>query len=686
MRALLVGIAFVVALAACLGPRTGTEADTRFLNLGPEAAYVGDETCATCHEDLYTSYQTHGMAQSFYRLTPENAVEDFSGVAVRHEPTGFVYVARRDGDRFVQEEYREAPDGTVSHRLVRTMDYVVGSGSAARTYLSEENGRLYQLPLTWYTQATGAGQGTTVGPAPGEGGHWGMSPGYAESNGRFGRRIPERCMACHNDVSEAVPFADGKYASLADGIGCEQCHGPGSLHVDARTENPDPADSMDVTIVNPKWLATDLQLDVCQQCHLNGEVSVLREGETATSYRPGRPLSAHRAVFGLEGGREGVNVISHADRMKESACFREAEAMTCVTCHDPHEGFRQSGPDYFNATCRTCHEPAPLQAAMPTPALREQHAPAANCFSCHMPKVTAEDAPHASFTDHKIRVVRNDEVERVGGGSRLVPYFDRDEGDSPIAGIAYVTYARQGGGRAAFRQGLSILDRALEERPEAGEAQLVLGVARLQMGDARGALAPLRRAVELEENPERLNALAQATERSGGALAEAERLYRRALALQPAAADVRTNLGRVLEAQGRVAEAVGEYRKAIAEEPWLAEAHTLLGGALAKAGEADRAIAALREAITLDPSQADALTNLAVLLAQRGEGTEAGRRFRQAVAADPRNANAQANLALYHLNEGRLPEALASAQAALQIDPQQATARQVLQILQQAGS
>ena len=38
MRALLVGIAFVVALAACLGPRTGTEADTRFLNLGPDDA------------------------------------------------------------------------------------------------------------------------------------------------------------------------------------------------------------------------------------------------------------------------------------------------------------------------------------------------------------------------------------------------------------------------------------------------------------------------------------------------------------------------------------------------------------------------------------------------------------------------------------------------------------------------
>ena len=141
--------------------------------------------CASCHGELYDSYQSHGMAQSFYPLTAEVAVEDFSGVEVAHAPTGFVYVARREGDRFVQEEYRRDETGEVSHRLVRSMDYVVGSGSAARTYLSEENGRLYELPLTWYTQPVAPGQGTTVGPADAGGGHWALSPGYAESNGRF---------------------------------------------------------------------------------------------------------------------------------------------------------------------------------------------------------------------------------------------------------------------------------------------------------------------------------------------------------------------------------------------------------------------------------------------------------------------------------------------------------------------
>ncbi|OZC03807.1 tetratricopeptide repeat protein [Rubricoccus marinus] len=680
MRPLALGLAFIVlvfGLAACLNPK-GVDAGQEFLNLAPEVQYVGNETCGTCHEELYASYATHGMAQSFYPLAEDNAVEDFSGVVVRHAASGFEYVAKREGGRFVQEERRVEPDGSVSHQLTRTMDYVVGSGSAARTYLSEENGRLYELPLTWYTRDDSGGAS----------GVWALSPGYDQNNARFSRAIPDRCMACHNGTSEYVPYTDGKYASLASGIGCEQCHGPGELHVEARTAEEEAPDSMDVTIVNPKWLSTDLRLDVCQQCHLSGEVSVIREGQTATSYRPGMPLAAHRAIFSLTNTDPNeVSVISHSDRMKESACFQESVSMDCVTCHNPHEGFQDKGPEYFNSTCQTCHAPDALQGQMASGELKEQHAPEANCFSCHMPKVTAKDAPHASFTDHKIRVVRDDAISGVASGaeSELVPYYERDEGDEALRGIAYIVFARQSGGSPAFRRGLAMLESALDEPTGAGEAQFLLGFARLQTGDARGAIQPLRAAIELQANPERLNTLAQALEVSGGSASEAEKLYRQALDIQPAASDIRTNLGRLLEAQGRIPDGIAQYRAAIQEEPWQVEAHTLLGGALAKAGDVQGAAQALREAIKLEPRQADALTNLAVLLAQQGQTGEAAALFRRAVQADPRNANAQANLALYLLNENDAQGALQSARTALQINPQQQTAQQVLGILQQNG-
>ncbi|GAB5537279.1 MAG: hypothetical protein Rubg2KO_35280 [Rubricoccaceae bacterium] len=672
------GLAF--GWAACMGPATSAEDASPFLNVTEDVAYVGDAACASCHGELAESYATHGMAQAFYPLTPETAVEDFSGVVVPHEASGFVYVARRDGDRYVQEEYRLGPNGEKTHQLVREMTYVMGSGSAARTYMVEENGRLYELPLTWYTRSDDASVG----------GFWGFSPGYEEFNGRFDRTVPDRCMACHNGTTtEPVEFANGKYASLDTGISCESCHGPGELHAQARLEDPEAPDSMDVTIVNPKWLSLDLRLDVCQQCHLSGEVSVLRDGESAYSYRPGRPLSAHRALFALaDTDPNRVGVISHADRMKESACFIESAAMDCVTCHNPHEGFRDKGPETFNTTCESCHQPDALVAEMPTPELQIQHQVGANCFSCHMPKVTAADVPHASFTDHKVRVV--DEADRIIGVAsddrlELVPYFEQDADGGAYTGMAYIVLGRQRIDRPSLQRGASLLADALADEPERGEAQFLLGYAHLQLGNARAALAPLREAIQISENPERLNAMAQAIEQTNGSLAEAETLYRRALTLQPAAASIRVNLGRLLDGQGRTVDALQEYRAAVDEEPALKTAHYNIGTLLTRTGDPEGAQAALEEAVRLDPDYADALANLAVLEAQTGNTARAGRLFERAVAADPMDADAQANLALFYLNAQRPNDAFARAQEALRLNPSQPTAQQVMQILQQAA-
>src|SRR5690606_16008162 len=173
---------------------------------------------------------------------------------------------------------------------------------------------------------------------------------------------------------EPVPFVEGAYVHLADGIDCERCHGPGQLHVEARLADPEPADSIDLTIVNPAHLPLDLRLDVCQQCHTNGTVSVLREGRGAFGFRPSQPLAAHVAIYALRADEPGrIRVISHADRMQQSPCFIESGAMDCVTCHNPHEGFRDAGPAYFDQTCIGCHPTGPLEARMPTPVRRAPH-------------------------------------------------------------------------------------------------------------------------------------------------------------------------------------------------------------------------------------------------------------------------------------------------------------------------
>lgn len=666
-------LGLLMVASACFGPRM-PQADERFKSVTADVAFVGNASCATCHEDIATSYKEHGMAQSFYRMASEHEIEPFPSPVVIDSIGGYRYQAVRRDTGYVQIETLLGPDSLEIHRLERPMTYVVGGGGAARTYLAESNGHLYELPLTYYTQTS----------------TWGMSPGYEVVNPRFDRSIPEQCMTCHNGISEAVDGVEGKYSALANGIECEQCHGPGQLHVEAREAEEQAPDSIDYTIVNPKYLSLDLRLDVCQQCHLNGQVSLLREGESGYSYRPGRPLSAHRALYMPEvTDPNQINVVSHAARMRSSACFTESGTMDCVTCHNPHEGFRDQGPEYFNKTCRTCHEPATLSAGMPTEELKQQHDVAANCTSCHMPKVKASDVIHAAFTDHKIRVVTAGAPASVSAtkDAHLVPYFDVDDGNAVLEGMAYVVYSVQMGpaGAAAKQRGISLLQDALKDDPDVGEGQFLLGIALYQSGKAREAVGPLQAAIALQENPERLNALAQAYEAVGRPASDAEPLYRRALEIQPAAASVRVNLARLLEAQNRLPSAIAEYEAAIQEEPWLVPGHVLLGGALAKAGQIPNAITRLREAVTLDPVHADALTNLGALLAQTGSVPEGGRYFERAVRAEPQNANALGNLALYTVSSGRPEAALRIAEQALQINPQQGTALQVMEILRQSA-
>ena len=645
-----------------------------FQNVGADVRFAGDAACFDCHEDLWRSYQAHGMAQSFYPLTPENAVEDFSGQALFHEGSEFYYRPYREGDRFFQEEYRLDEAGQKTHRLVREMTYVVGSGSAARTYLAEEGGRLYELPITWYTQAEG-GAGT-----------WDFSPGYEVQNGRFSRLIPDRCMSCHNAVPETVPFAEGKYTDVPQGIGCERCHGPGEAHVESRLAEAEAPDSIDYTIVNPAHLDLDRRLDVCQQCHLQTTISVLRENRGPYSFRPSEDLARHVAFFATDEPRSttSVSVISHADRIKASACFlataETPKAMDCVTCHNPHEGFRDQGPAYFNATCLDCHDAPALQQTVAAD-VQAEHAADANCIACHMPKVEAEDAPHASFTDHWIRVVGEEtDVEGEGetdveasGPVELVPYFERDEA-GPEAdvyrGIAYVVYGRQKGDREAMRTGVEILDGALARTSDHGEAQFLLGWARTQLGETAAGIPALERAVELDPGiPERLNALALAYEAEGRDPATIERLYERALQIQPALADVRVNYGRFLETRGRLDEALTVYQDAATEQPWLEEAHYNLGTALLQSGRPDEAEAALGRALELQPLYPEALGNLGLLYAIGGRPSEAERLFERAVEVAPESATALGNLGTFYLNQNRIDEAIRLLGQAVEADP-----------------
>ncbi len=671
-------LAAAYALAACSG-RDAAEA----LASGDDWTYVGDEACASCHADVYTDYHRTGMGRSVSLFEPQEAPEQFDARGESPQicgGDGYCYVAFVRGDSLFQRETRpDTPDWNRTYAV----SHVVGSGNATRSYFmtvgEADSTAAYvtEMPLTWYVERE----------------IWDLSPGYDQNNERFERPINPECMACHNT---APPHATSQnaFGEIPLGISCERCHGPGSAHVETFDAG---GASDDTRIVNPSTLSADLELDVCQQCHLTG-ISVFAPGEDAATYRPGRPLAAHRAVFARQeelDDPEAFGIASHAERMRRSACFQETEglenAMTCTTCHDPHKPAEEGS---YNVACQSCHGGAAHETVCARPDTSGlEEAMTGNCVSCHMRSAGTSDIPHVSFTDHWIQR----EPAPSDTGTRLAPEaFKRQTPFTLVdlagshasgaeadvqAGIAYLalydtehrlphylteatTRIRRGMGAGADRvDGRIALGRALlaqrdmqgaetelaaavQLAPENGIAAYWLGVARTSRGDARGAIAPLRDAVRLAPRfTEARTELAEALAASGDT-AGAVRALEEAVRLDPIRhAGAWNDLGLYRLQLGRVAPARQALRRAVHLDPMLAPAWVTLGAAALQAGDAPEAERAFLRALRADPASTGALGNLAVLRAQQGRTGDARTLLQQLLAADPSDTRARSLLA-----------------------------------------
>jgi Tfp pilus assembly protein PilF len=602
--ALSLGLASLLASCDRGAPSQATmlvadEPSPPFRNVETPTAYVGDSACTSCHAAETSAYRQHAMSRSFHRWAAADRVESVLDSGIVHQPTGLAYsVVETDGQLF-QVEYIPGPAGRRLHELRRRIDWVTGSGAIARTYFTEENGRLFQLPLTWYRRKG-----------------WDFSPGYQLNNARFDRSLPDRCVACHASYPEPLPFLEAKYARLRPGIGCERCHGPGALHVQERASSAPSDSGYDNTIVNPARLPVARRMDVCEQCHVHTTVSVLREGKNPFSFVPSQALSDHWAFFKVAGS---IDIVSHADRLRQSACFLATQStptpLECATCHNPHEP--PAEVERRNQPCQTCHTSDALQTPLARSSSLSEHAPSADCVSCHMPRTEERGVPHGSFTDHWIRVASRDAAAPNASrarGAPVEPYFARDrsgpEGEV-YRGMGSVLYATLASDARALERAAGALDRALGADTTRGEALFLLGAAYEQLGRTAEAIRVLERSVGGDStHPDRLRALAHAYRMDGRAPAGIEALYQRALALQPALAWIRAEYADLLQSTGQRNEAIAEYRKALAEQPSLSTAWFNLGTVLAEVERLEESSDAFARAVRLDPSLGEALSSL----------------------------------------------------------------------------
>jgi protein O-GlcNAc transferase len=152
-----------------------------------------------------------------------------------------------------------------------------------------------------------------------------------------------------------------------------------------------------------------------------------------------------------------------------------------------------------------------------------------------------------------------------------------------------------------------------------------------------------------------------------GRRAEAEALYRRALAEDPTQADAWHLLGVVAMEAGRPDAAVELITHAVELRGDVALYHGNLGEAYRRLGDFPRAVAALEETIRLEPDHADAHLNLGSALRATGRLPEAVERLRTAVRLRSESALAHFNLGLA-LAEDSNEEAIGEFEEAVRLD------------------
>ena len=623
-----------------------------FENLGADVAYVGNKECAYCHREISQSFLRTGMGRSFYRPGAQPDIEDYTDnnhVYDRQNNLHYEMIAAADG--YYQVEYRENDQAVRTHELRRKVDYVVGSGNNNRTYLASENGYINEMPVTWYSEKA----------------IWDLSPGYNRSNMRFNRPVVAECMHCHNSYNAFEEFSVNRYTgTITEGISCERCHGPGQLHVDKHMASADELNRTDVdrTIVNPAHLSAELQMDVCLQCHLQGEISVFKTGKSSSDFRPGMSLKDIKTVFIEDGLPKGdFRIASHGGRISLSTCFTASNgSMTCITCHNPHEPVQERSRTYFNDRCMDCHATESLTVLQKV----TDHSNKGDCVHCHMKQGATSDILHVNFTDHwirkKIDILSEKESDALFARETALKLRDFFEEEDPAAiirkGIAYTNYYESRHSEPAYlARAIILLEQGLQDVPEHLDGYYALARAFQLQGKDQQAVAAYQRVLSLDPTHMwtcyqlgRLY-LDEAPERSAAYLA-------RAIHLNPDNPKVWKEYGDALLFTEDVAGAKTAYERALALDSFFASAYNRLGELeFYQHNDLQAAATNFTKAIQQNPDHTLALHNLANIAVFNKDLDQAENYSRRVIAVDPKFSASYGTLASISRERGQFSQA-----------------------------
>jgi tetratricopeptide (TPR) repeat protein len=640
-----------------------------YLNHSDTAKYVGINTCRLCHQDIYNTFIETGMGKSFDLASKQKSAGDYHTSVIYDKIGDFHYKAFWDKDSLKFLEYRLEGKDTIYKRL-ETVNYIIGSGQHTNSHIQSVNGYLNQMPMTFYTQKK----------------QWDLPPGFEDGhNSRFMRKIGLECMSCHNSYPDFVLGSENKYNAVEKGIGCERCHGPGSIHVAERGKGTkiDTSKYIDYSIVNPAKLSIDRQFDICQRCHLQGN-AVLKEGKSFYDFKPGMKLSDYMTVFlpKYKNAYDEVIMASHADRLKQSQCFIKSleasvtsstsvtgnklkpykDALTCVTCHNPHVSIRETNKEVFNDACKKCHSAEIKDTRHKTQDGLAENSEifcskkgiikTDNCVNCHMPRSGSIDIPHVTVHDHYIRKPlskkEKDDIKEFIG-----LYAVNEKNPSPI--IKAKAYLNQ---FEKFENKYEYLDSAAYYLKDKTEQELLVNLEPLvQLNFSKNNYGQIITYVNRVTDNYLLRSVlnkvsytndnAWTSYRIGesfyntGNLQRAILYFKNAVKLAPYGLDFKNKLASALAANNQTDEAETLYKEILKEYPKHVSVLTNLGYVKLSKGDAVSAETLYKKALTIDPDYEPLLMNIAGLCAYKKNFVQSKFYLEKILKRNPNNQQAK---------------------------------------------
>jgi tetratricopeptide (TPR) repeat protein len=245
-------------------------------------------------------------------------------------------------------------------------------------------------------------------------------------------------------------------------------------------------------------------------------------------------------------------------------------------------------------------------------------------------------------------------------------------------GVAYFNAQR-------YDKAIPPLKQARAEQPQNADVTRMLALASLNTDDYAAAVDLLRDDPMLRSDASLQYAFGLALVRSDRA-DEAERIFSRVLAQNPAVPELHVLLGQAHAAQGDFDAAIAAFRRALELKKDVAEANGALGVIYLRQGNLDAARDALAAEVASHPNDVKARSTLATVLDLQGRSDDALKEVRAAIAVNPNYADARYLFGKILLARGAAAEAVDHLELAARLAPEDANVQyQLGQAYQRLG-